>query len=403
VRVLLVNDYQEAGGCEVLVHLLQSGLSDRGHEVRLFTSDDVPGHRRTALGYVSSRSCRRAIRGVLSAFEPQVVHLHNFYHELSPGILVEVGRWKREDDARRALMTAHDFHLVCPNSGGQHFRRGRPVTASVDDLRGVGTLLRRRWDHRGLCHSILKLAQHVWNYRWHDRRRVLDRVICPSRLMQSMLQPFGLPTVHLPNPAPSAPLTRPARSQSGLTLVCAGRLEAEKGVVEFLGALPDDVSWRLEIVGDGAAAEACRTIVAQRALTDRVTFSGHLPHDEALQRIAGAHVLALPSRCPENAPQALIEALASGTNLLVADGGGGREIVEEAGVGTVYDPEDDASLAAALAKIHDAHETGGLNQFDVIDFLAARDEESFFTRLETIYAAPTAACDAAISGEPCAS
>jgi glycosyltransferase involved in cell wall biosynthesis len=403
VRVLLVNDYREAGGCEVLVQRLRSGLEKRGHEVRLFTRDDVPGHRRTPWRYIDNRLARRALRRTLDDFRPDVVHLHNFYHELSPGILSALGPWKRARRGRVVVMTAHDFHLACPNSGGQFLRRGRPVTATADDLRGVGSLLRRRWDHRGLGHSTLKLAQHVWNYRWHDRRRVIDRVICPSRLMQSMLEPLGLPTVHLPNPAPSPPAPRPSRSSGDLALVCAGRLEPDKGVAEYLDTVPDDRAWRLEIIGDGAAAEDCRRVVARRGLSERVEFRGRRPHGETVVRIATAHVLVLPSRCPENAPQALVEALACGTNILVTDGGGGREIVEEAGVGSVYDPQDPASLAAALDRLQDAHEAGDLNRFDVTDFLAARTEDRVLAGLESIYAASATARRTTMPSEPCAS
>ena len=91
-------------------------LKTRGLEVDVFTSDDVPGYRRTVLGYINSKVCRKKLAEVLHSKHPDVVHLHNFYHELSPGILKTLADTKRSHDML-VVMTANDYHLVCPNSG----------------------------------------------------------------------------------------------------------------------------------------------------------------------------------------------------------------------------------------------------------------------------------------------
>ena len=101
----------------------------------------------------------------------------------------------------RIVMTAHDYHLVCPNSGGNWFRNG-PHLADVDRLHSWRYLLTRRWDHRGRAHSSLKLLQHVWHYRLHDRRRTIDMVICTCRFLQDLVARLGIPAMHVANPNP---------------------------------------------------------------------------------------------------------------------------------------------------------------------------------------------------------
>ena len=56
-----------------------------------------------------SSSAARGIGEVVDRFEPDVAHLHNVYHQLSPSILATLAR-------RRVpiVMTLHDYKLVCP-------------------------------------------------------------------------------------------------------------------------------------------------------------------------------------------------------------------------------------------------------------------------------------------------
>ena len=385
-RVLHVNDYpaEDLGGTEVLMARTLALLRTAGWDARPFTRADLPDPKLTPLRYLDNRVARLALRRTLAEFAPDVIHLHNYYHVLSPGVLAELARYKDRSGAR-VVMTAHDYHLVCPNSGATWFRRGEPMPADLNRIRSWGYLLGRRWDRRGRGYSALKVAQHVWHYRRTDRRTAIDLVISPSRFLQSAVARAGRPAVWLANPNPP---TLPGRSKrpAELTLVFAGRVEPEKGLVRLLEMLPADFVGRLLVLGDGVDRPAAEAVCARRGLGDRVDFLGRRPHVEALGIIAAAHVLVLPSRWDENYPLSLIEALAAGTNLLVADRGGMREIVEDAGVGYRFRPDDAVSLAEQLRTIRDAHATGTLNAFDATAFLAGRDEASYLAGILRAYA-----------------
>ena len=384
LRVLQINDYPPAagGGAEVLLGRTLELLRARDVRADVFTAADLPDARRTPRRYLDNPVARRALAARLEALRPDVVHLHNFYHLLSPGILLELERYKQRRPLR-VVMTAHDYHLVCPNSGGNWFA-GHDAAQPIDPRRvgSLGYLLSRRWDGRGRAYSLLKLVQHLWAYHWRGATRALDVVICPGRFMQHLVQPLGRPTCHLPPPIPPV-AHRAGERPDVLHLTFAGRVGPEKGVAEFLRALPGDFAGQLTVVGDGPELPRCRQVSRQRRLA--VRFLGRLPHEGALAEIARAHVLVLPSRCLEGAPLTLVEALAVGTNVLASDLGGMREIIEQAGVGYLFDPTDAASLARQVARITADHAAGVLNRFDVSAFLAARGEESYLRGLLRVY------------------
>jgi glycosyltransferase involved in cell wall biosynthesis len=383
MRVLLINDYEYAGGAETMVRLTASGLRERGHDVETLFGAERPGGRRAPWSYIDSRAGRRAVVQALREFAPDVVHLHNFYHELSPGILRPLDVWKKGAPAssvRRILMTAHDYHLLAPNPGLREYAGGTLRRLEPEAFRARSALRRHRWDASRL-RSRLRVAQYAWNYRLHDRAAVIDRVLCPSRFLADALGVIGLPTGLLPNPAPGVRAT-PPRPAWPLTFVFAGRLAPEKGVRELLEAWPADGP-RLEIVGDGPERTACAAVVGRRGLD--VVFHGAQSRDETLAHFARAHVAVLPSLWVENAPMVLFEALAHSAWLLVSDFGGMQEVVREAGVGSTFDPEVPATLAAAIEDIAARHAAGTLNRFDVRTYLDDRSEATYFDRLLAYY------------------
>lgn len=394
MRVLLVNDYREAGGCERVMQRTKAGLRARGHEVGVFTGEDVGG-RRTPVSYIENRRARRALRARLDAFGPDVVHFFNVYHELSPGVLEEAHRWRGGRDAR-VVMTCPDANLVCPNAALQSFEGGR--VRAVDPGRPLGgaKLWRTRWDRRSRAHSLLKSAQHAWNYRVRKRWRCLDAVACASEFLFDAVAATGVPCVHVPDPLPrTLPTPRPRPEGGPLRLVYCGRVEPEKGLPEFVAAAAAVEGWTLEVVGDGADLARVRAAVIRFGLTERVTFRGALGAEEAVERIAEADVLVLPSRCSENAPASMFEALACGTGLLVSDIGGMREIVTRSGVGRVFDPFDPGDTQRAVAKAVRQYEAEGPGRVDVSEYLADRSVERYVDRLEIMY-------DGGAGGMPCA-
>ncbi len=131
---------------------------------------------------------------------------------------------------------------------------------------------------------------------------------------------------------------------SGPLLVSAGALIARKGhgiVLEALKQVPDAT---LVIIGQGEDRGALETQATPFA--DRVRFLGSQPHDVIADWLAAADAMVLIS-ASEGLANVWVEALASGTPIVVSDVGGAREVLDgaEAGVLTNRDP---GSVAQAI-------------------------------------------------------
>ena len=91
-----------------------------GNRVNAYTSDmDFHGGSKLSkLTYpiktIYSKEARVQLRKVLDDFKPDVCHLNNFNHQLTPSIILEIVKWRKETGRDcKIIFTAHDYQLVC--------------------------------------------------------------------------------------------------------------------------------------------------------------------------------------------------------------------------------------------------------------------------------------------------
>ncbi|MDZ4685809.1 MAG: glycosyltransferase, partial [Planctomycetaceae bacterium] len=103
---------------------------------------------------------------------------------------------------------------------------------------------------------------------------------------------------------------------------------------------------RLTIVGRGPLEAELRSLVLMRQLSEHVRFAGYVPNPSGL--VAAADLFVLPSLY-EGMPNALVEAVASGTPAIAADcPTGPREVLDDGRNGTLVPPGDARVLADAI-------------------------------------------------------
>ena len=134
---------------------------------------------------------------------------------------------------------------------------------------------------------------------------------------------------------------------SGPLLVSVGALIERKGhaiVIDALNSIPDAT---LVIIGQGAD----RTMLETQAesLGSRVRFLGSQPHDVIADWLAAADAMVLMS-ASEGLANAWIEALASGTPVVISDVGGAREVIDRPEAGMLAN-RDAASVADAIKQV----------------------------------------------------
>lgn len=145
-----------------------------------------------------------------------------------------------------------------------------------------------------------------------------------------------------------------AKAALGITrplIVSIGTLNRRKGhgvVIEAMAQLPDA---ELVLIGAGPDRAAFEAQAAALGVQDRVRFAGALDHAAVAQWLNAANVMALMSQS-EGLANVWVEALASGTPLVIADVGGAREVLTEPDFGR-FATQDPVSVAEAVRALID--------------------------------------------------
>lgn len=365
MRILHVNKFlYRRGGAESYMLDLAALQARAGHDVEFFAMahpENLParfagwfpahvelepgpsslgGQIRAGGRVLWSNSARRGIARVVEDFQPDVVHLHNVYHQLSPSVL---------DPLRRsgipAVMTLHDYKLACPNY--QFLDHGALCQACLDG--GFRQAVRRRCKGDSLPASALCAAES-WLHRRTGAYGPVARFVCPSQFLLGRMARAGVFPERLRRVRHFIDLSQcEPKREAGGDVVFAGRLSPEKGVDTLIAAIgrlgPTAV---LRVAGEGPDGDGLRALADDLA-PGRVIFYGRLGKADVEALLRAACVVAVPSRWYENQPMIVLEALGLGVPVVASDIGGLPELVETGLNGALVPPEDDEQLAAALA------------------------------------------------------
>ena len=134
---------------------------------------------------------------------------------------------------------------------------------------------------------------------------------------------------------------------SGPLLVSVGALIERKGHRIVIDAMKQVPEATLVIIGEGTDRAALETQAVP--LGARVRFLGSQPHDVIADWLAAADAMVLMSTS-EGLANAWVEALASGTPVVIPDVGGAREVLDRPEAGALATP-DPASVTDAIHQV----------------------------------------------------
>lgn len=147
----------------------------------------------------------------------------------------------------------------------------------------------------------------------------------------------------------SAPEPRVLRGEGGPRFVTLARLLHWKGIHLAVRAFADAglPTAEYRVVGDGPEAARLRALAESLGVADQVRFMGSVPRHSAMEELAQADALIHPS-LHDQAPAAVLEALASGTPVVCLRLGGPALQVDET-VGIPVDADDPESTVRGLS------------------------------------------------------
>ena len=370
MKVLQVNKFHyRRGGAETVYFATTDLLRARGHEVVHFSMQDprnepspcekyfvsnvelreeqggIVGTLAAAGRILYSREAEQKIEALLDAERPDVAHLHNIYHQISPSILRALKR-------RRVpvVMTLHDYKIICPAytlytqgdvcdrcRGGRYYNAVR--YSCVKDSRAKSAL----------CATEAYVHAGMGIYR-----RNVKLFVAPSHFMARKVIEFGTDprrVTYVPNFIDVAPCAPPPTGER--YFLFAGRLEKVKGVTTLLRAMSAESAAggvQLLIAGDGEERPALEARARQEGAAN-VRFLGQLPPHELAPLLAGAMFVAVPSEWHENAPLSVLEAAAHAKAVIASDLGGLPELVRHGETGLIVRAGDAAALRAAIQEL----------------------------------------------------
>jgi glycosyltransferase involved in cell wall biosynthesis len=289
---------------------------------------------------VYSFEAQRRLRRLIQDFRPDIAHMHNIYHHLSPSILPVLKK-----AGIPSVMTAHDLKIVCPNNK-MLTQRGVCERCKVGKYYQV--VLNHCVQNSLAASSIIMIESYL--HRWLDSyRRNIDRIVVPSRFFIDKFVEWGWSRslfTYVPNFVDAGSF-RP-EFEPGKYFVYFGRLSFEKGVATLIRAAAA-AGVPLRLVGTGPAENELRTLA--RDLGGPVEFVGYRTGADLHDIVRSSRAAVLPSEWYENAPISILESFALGKPAVGARIGGIPEMVRRDESGWQFRSGDVEELAGVLAEV----------------------------------------------------
>jgi glycosyltransferase involved in cell wall biosynthesis len=370
MRILYCNKYNfPFSGTEVYLFDLMSLMREQDHRVALFSMSDplgTPGpfddyfvphtnfkdtgqgwlpRMRLAAHAIYSRDARCRLGRLIQDFRPDVSHVRNIYHHLSPSIL-----WELKRHNVPVVYHLNDFKLLCPNynltSKGkacESCRNGR-----------FWKVVTTGCYHGGVANRVV-LAAEAYFHRWIGTyEKCVDLFLAPSEFVRNKLIEHGWSAARIEVLSHFQSLSDQGHAFPGsdAPMLYFGRLSPEKGVEDLIRAKVHLPEVRLVIAGDGPARASLEAMARNLALK-HVEFAGHLPTEELGRRISEARFTVLPSHAYETLGKTILESYARGRAVVASDLGSRREFVRHGETGLLYPPGDVQQLAEVLRLLCD--------------------------------------------------
>ena len=363
MKVLMINKFlYPNGGSETYIFKIGEWLEKKGHEVQYFgmehagrcvgnrvnayTSDmDFHGGRLLSkLTYpiktIYSQEARKQIRKVLDDFKPDVCHINNFNYQLTPSIILEIVKWRKEEKKDcRIMYTAHDSQLVCPMHLMQNPITKQPCTKCLGGH--YLNCAKGRCIHGSFAKSVIGTIEATY---WNARKtyQFFDAVISPSEFLAEKLGTNSIlkeRMIVLRNFIDAA--NEDVKKEKKDYILFFGRYSNEKGIGTLLKVIDQLPNQKFIFAGNGP-------LVNEVNARNNIENRGFLSGSELQQTIASAKFTIIPSECFENCPFTVMESQMYGTPVLGSNRGGIPELIQVGKTGDLFEPGNVESLKSKI-------------------------------------------------------
>lgn len=351
MKILMINKFLHLnGGSETYIYKLGEYFKENGHDVEYFGMDhegrcmgnnvqaytsDMDFHGGSKLSKLTypiktvySSEARKKLRLVLDDFDPDVCHLNNFTYQLTPSIILEIEKWKKQTGKKcKIVFTAHDYNLICPN----HLLHNPNIHENCEKCLGGHFIncVQGRCIHGSLAKSLIGTAE---GYFWkaNGAYRFIDTLICCSDFMKKMMDTnpiFAGKTVSMHNFI-DKPEEKTAEKKD--YILYFGRFAPEKGIGTLLKVCRELEDIPFVFAGSGPMENEINSL-------ENAENVGFQTGEALNDLIRQARFSVYTSEWYENCPFSVMESQILGTPVLGAKIGGIPELIEDGETGELFE------------------------------------------------------------------
>ncbi len=297
-----------------------------------------------ASGIIYSREAREKMEKLIIDTSPEIAHLHNIYHQLSPSILAPLKK-----AGIPTIMTLHDGKLLCANM--LFLTHGKVCEKCAG----------RRFHHAvfnqcvkdSYASSLICCVEETIHRMLGNYERNIDLFITPSRFLKDKMVEHGRLKAEqvevlynyadtksfVPNYTPG---------DYGLFL---GKVESFKGVLTLLEACKQIPDFEIRFAGRGTLLEEGQRIAADEGL--KASFLGFQTGDDLKRQISESRFVLLPAEWYENCPMVILEAFSAGKPVIASNMGGIPELIDHGVDGLIFEAGNADELASCMRQLID--------------------------------------------------
>jgi glycosyltransferase involved in cell wall biosynthesis len=299
----------------------------------------------SSLRLLYSFQARKKIEELISVEKPDIAHLHNIYHQISPSILHSLNKFNIP-----VVMTLHDSKLSC----AQYLMtaKNRICEACINKTY-YHCFLKACIKNSRLKSLLNTIEMYLHHYILHIYD-LIDCFISPSKFLKEKIEKMGFKEkkiIILPNILKTEDYF-PRYGCKDNSIVYFGRLSREKGLFVLLEAVKGMKNISLKIIGEGPLKGSLETKIRDEGI-DNVTFLGYKSGEQLKNEICDSLFIILPSQCYENNPRAIIEAFALEKPVIGARLGGIPELVIDGKTGLTFESGNAMDLRSKIQYLLD--------------------------------------------------
>ena len=295
-----------------------------------------------AINALYSFRANRAFGKLLDEEKPDIVHINNIHHNISPSLLYEANKRKIP-----SIYHLHDYKLVCPTY--RLYRKGN-ICKECEHGKYFQLVKNRCFLHDcyNFKENIFLFIEAIFYKYIMCVHQMVDVFIVSSNYVKSIYEDMGFNGNIQVIPYfvfPSFFLEKKAKKVIK-TGIYFGRIVPEKGVLGLIQA-SSSLNIDIQIAGVGPQLSELKDYCLTNAIQN-VSFTGFLTKHELGRHICNADVTIVPSLWPEPFGKTIIESFSVGRPVIASNNGGIPELVRHKENGLLYDSRDKNGLRNAL-------------------------------------------------------